>query len=793
MKKNLSIKGTLFFITLATTLGLNAQTVTLKFTGRGSDNSYIRLNKVVINNLTKSWQETIWWPDTTLTMQNGTGIDDYAENSGFSLSQNNPNPFSGTTEVSLNVVEEGQVHLIIADMNGREIVEMQNFSSLQPGLHQFRLSLSTVGTYVMTARQNGKTSSIKMICNGGGGTNDIDYLGETQSITYTLKSTTNKPFNYGDMMEYIGYATFNGSQMESQHITQAQGTSQTFTLQFAVAQSPDAPTGVSATVSGSRIYVSWNSVSNATSYKVYRSSSASGSYTLIGSPSSTYYYDNSPLTGYNYYKIKAVNSAGESSYSSYASCNYTGGTTAPNAPTGVSVTNTGTSSSPQLKISWNSVSNATSYKVYRSSSASGTYSQIGSATSNTYLYDNSPMSGYNYYKVKAVNSAGESSYSSYAYYNNVTAPSAPTGVTATASGTHVEISWNPVSNATSYKVYRSSSASGTYSQIGSATSNTYLYDNNPLSGYNYYKVKAVNSAGESAYSSYAYYNNVTAPSAPTGVTATASGTHVEISWNPVSNATSYKVYRSSSASGTYSQIGSATSNTYLYDNNPLSGYNYYKVKAVNSAGESAYSSYAYCNNSGGGTTYSPCPPTVSVSGTSSQTVSWTPVTNSACGAPTSYEVYKYVPCSEGSSWELKTTTTSHSYYCSSSNVHPGINRYAVKAINSSGNAVNYATSSSVSLATPSSFSVQKLSGDYLKFTWSAVPKATGYQIFYSSTATGTYYILDQINDATTTTFTRYYPASSGTTMYFKIRAIYYCEDDAVFIDSNYSSYQVVHF
>lgn len=212
---------------------LGAQTVTLTFTGRDAANHYVQLNKVVITNLTKSWQETIWWPDTVLQMQNGTGIDDYAENGGFTLSQNNPNPFSGTTDVTLTVVEEGDVNLDIAEVNGR-IVETQNFASLHPGAHQFRISLSTVGTYVMTARQNGKTSSIKMICYGGGGSNTIDYLGMVQAITVVLKSSTNKPFNFGDMMEYVGYATIDGSGVESQHISQVQNTSQTFVLEFAV-------------------------------------------------------------------------------------------------------------------------------------------------------------------------------------------------------------------------------------------------------------------------------------------------------------------------------------------------------------------------------------------------------------------------------------------------------------------------------------------------------------------------------------------------------------------------------
>ncbi len=212
-----------------------AQTVTLTFTGRDAADHYVQLNRVSITNLTKGWQENIYWPDTTLTMQNGTGIDESVANGGFVLSQNNPNPFSVITDVNLTVADAGAVTLKIVDGNGK-IVETRHGTSLQPGTHQFRVSLSAAGTYVMTARQNGKTSSVKMVCNGGGSTNAIEYLGMVQTITFVLKSTTNNPFNFGDMMEYVGYATINGTEYESIRITQAQGTSQTFVLQFPVEQ-----------------------------------------------------------------------------------------------------------------------------------------------------------------------------------------------------------------------------------------------------------------------------------------------------------------------------------------------------------------------------------------------------------------------------------------------------------------------------------------------------------------------------------------------------------------------------
>lgn len=215
---------------------LSAQTVTLSFTGQDANNQYVQLDRVVITNQTKGWQEIIYWPDTTLTMQNGTGVENYANNGGFSLSQNNPNPFNGSTDVSLMVAEEGMVKLQIADVNGRAIVATEYFSTLQPGNHLFRISLSAVGTYVMTAYQNGKISSVKMICNEGRGTNGIDYIDTMQHITYVLKSTTNNPFDFGDQMGYVGYATINGGEVESQHLNQIQESSQTFVLPFDVVQ-----------------------------------------------------------------------------------------------------------------------------------------------------------------------------------------------------------------------------------------------------------------------------------------------------------------------------------------------------------------------------------------------------------------------------------------------------------------------------------------------------------------------------------------------------------------------------
>ena len=83
---------------------------------------------------------------------------------------------------------------------------------------------------------------------------------------------------------------------------------------------------------------------------------------------------------------------------------------------------------------------------------------------------------------------------------------------------------------------------------------------------------------------------VVAPSAPTGITATASGTtQINISWTAVTGATSYNIYRSTVAGvviGAATKIGSSTVNTYPNASVSAGVVYYYKVTAVNSAGES---------------------------------------------------------------------------------------------------------------------------------------------------------------------------------------------------------------
>jgi len=274
----------------------------------------------------------------------------------------------------------------------------------------------------------------------------------------------------------------------------------------------------------------------------------------------------------------------------------------PGTPTEVNAT---AMSSNSIMVSWASVSGAADYYIYRSASASGVYSYLGSSSSTAYSDTGLSANTAYYYKVSASNSFGESAQSSYVSATtwpsgSGTAPSTPTGVSATAiSSSSITVSWNAASGAIGYNIYRSTSDSGTYRSLGSTSSTAYSDTELSASTTYYYKVFAYNSNGGSAQSGYvsATTESGIVPDTPTGVTAWSTITsmgRITVSWNPVSEATGYKIYRSTSASGwgVYYYVGSTSSTAYT--DTGLAAYtNYsYKVSAYNSYGESAQSSDA---------------------------------------------------------------------------------------------------------------------------------------------------------------------------------------------------------
>ena len=335
--------------------------------------------------------------------------------------------------------------------------------------------------------------------------------------------------------------------------------------------------------------LTWAAVDGAAKYEIYRSTQQSTGYSLLGTTTSTSYVNTSAAAGKTYYyKVCAVNSAGTSAYSNIVSGRAKAAI--PAAPR-VTIGNSSASGKPQL--TWAAVDGAAKYEIYRSTQQSTGFTLLGTTTSTSYVNTGAAVGKTYYYKVRALNVDGAAG----AYSSTVSgaakavAPAAPTVTMTYSDGGKPKLTWSAVSGAASYRVYRSESRGTGYSLLGTTTSTSYVNTGAAVGKTYYYRVKAVNSAGTSAYSNIVSGTARTpAPAAPVlkGGTSSASG-KPQLTWAAVDGAAKYDVYRSNSADGTFSKVGSTDKTTYV-NTGAVQGVTYfYKIRAVGASGASGFS------------------------------------------------------------------------------------------------------------------------------------------------------------------------------------------------------------
>ena len=350
---------------------------------------------------------------------------------------------------------------------------------------------------------------------------------------------------------------------------------------------PNAPAlTVSNVASSGKIKLSWEAVEGAAKYEIYRATSKSGTYDLKKTTTNTSFTNTSTTAGktYYYYVVAVAENGTRSDPSAIKS------RTCDLAQTTVTLSNV--ASSGKIKISWTAVEGATKYEVYRATSKSGTYSRI-STTANTSVTNTKAEAGKTYYyKVRAICDV-DAAAGAYSSIKSRTCDLAQTTVTLSnvASSGKIKISWEAVEGATKYEVYRATSKDGTYSRI-STTSNTSVTNTKADAGKTYYyKVRAICDV-DAAAAAYSSIKSRTCDLPQPSVSIALSSKKPKVSWTKVDGAVSYKVYRATSKTGTYSLVKTTTS-SYYKDTKATSGKTYYyKVVAIcsNTAGNSVYSS-----------------------------------------------------------------------------------------------------------------------------------------------------------------------------------------------------------
>ena len=312
------------------------------------------------------------------------------------------------------------------------------------------------------------------------------------------------------------------------------------------------------------VYLKWAKIAGATKYKIYRQTSGSSKWTLLDTIKGTSFTDKTAKSGKKYYyRVRSAKGDIMSGYNVVSKYFLSSPklSSAKNSASGV-------------KVEWKKVTGAEGYNVYRKS-GSGSYKYIGK-TSKLYYTDETAKSGTTYtYTVKAYKSKTESSYNSGLKLKYLAAPKVETKVYTST----IKVSWDKVSGAKEYAVYRKASGESKWTKLTTTTKTSYK-DANVKNNKTYsYRVKAINGKTVSSYDTVKQLFLSTPKLS--SVKNTDNG--VKITWKKVSGAEGYKIYRKT-GSGSFKLIGTTTNNkTYSYtDKDFEAGKTYtYTVKAYN--------------------------------------------------------------------------------------------------------------------------------------------------------------------------------------------------------------------
>lgn len=302
-----------------------------------------------------------------------------------------------------------------------------------------------------------------------------------------------------------------------------------------------APTGLVASdgTSGAHVALSWNGVSGAPAYRVWRAVGA-GTPVEVGQTTGTTLLDATAVAGTVYtYAVTVKGNLGDSPYSN----SDTGFVVAIGVPSNVQASD-GTSST-NVNVTWNAVSGVNGYKIYRAVGA-GAATEIGSVAGSTLDFNDNSATAvvqYSYTVAAVVNGIVGAQGTANTGWRNLPAP---TGVLATDgdSTASVGVTWSGVAGSSGYTVWRAPTGQQLV-QLASVGAGVLTYDDtSAVAGTQYtYGVRATHVLGSTAQSATdTGWRNLTAP-ANLAASDGAYADRIRVTWSPVAGATGYRLLR----------------------------------------------------------------------------------------------------------------------------------------------------------------------------------------------------------------------------------------------------------
>ncbi|WP_185231338.1 hypothetical protein [Teredinibacter franksiae] len=264
--------------------------------------------------------------------------------------------------------------------------------------------------------------------------------------------------------------------------------------EISVAIAPGTPPSIDTPPTNDGDYIiTWGSASGSPNrYRLYYKKSSASNWTNIYTGSNKSYSFEGLSAGTYSHKVAACRYEG-----SYENCSgeKASGNTVVAAPNTVPViTLAGSDSDGSYPVSWNSISNSTSYDL-RQNINGGSFSQAQNSGATTKGYSSQLSRRYGY-KVRACNNIGCTGYSGVSYINVAVKPGMPSSITppGTSNGEHT-VSWGAASGEVHYyqlEYRRSPDTKWSLAYTGDKTSETFTV---PSAGVYEHRVRACVSAG----------------------------------------------------------------------------------------------------------------------------------------------------------------------------------------------------------------------------------------------------------------------------------------------------------
>ncbi len=197
MRKNIIVFAAL---TLAFVVAFSQ--VALTFTGNKEQGRYLRLDSVKVTNITRSWSETIVYPDTVLVFAN-SGIA-LAETSQLRLSAY-PNPSAGRTTIAVESPFDEIAVATVTNLAGQVVYRCDVPISSGRNILELKMGRQKVCLLSVATSQGVRTVKILNTSSGNG-----FGLKSVASDPVIDKRITTASFNSGDSLLIVGYAGNSG-------------------------------------------------------------------------------------------------------------------------------------------------------------------------------------------------------------------------------------------------------------------------------------------------------------------------------------------------------------------------------------------------------------------------------------------------------------------------------------------------------------------------------------------------------------------------------------------------------